>query len=88
MSSKDSGGETYVGLSFYPNQNVVPDLLTIDEVVVFLRIPEVSTAKDYHNVVRNLIRFRDLPHIRISNRLLFPRQKIIEWLLNGAGQKN
>ena len=58
----------------------VPDLMTIDEVVVFLRIPEVSTAKNYDNVVKNLIRARDLPRIKIGNRLLFPRQAVLEWI--------
>jgi len=80
MSDINSTGEFHVGPSYFADGKVVPDLMTIDEVVVFLRIPEVSTAKDYHNVVKNLIRYRDLPHIRISNRLLFPRQAVLEWI--------
>lgn len=58
----------------------VPDLLTEEELIRFLRIREVSTATDYHNVVQNLIRFRDLPRIHISKKLLFPKRAILKWL--------
>lgn len=60
----------------------VPDLLTEQELVHLLRIPEVSTSSDYHNVIKNLIRFRDLPRIKIGKKLLFPRQAILEWINN------
>ena len=59
-----------------------PDLLTEQELVQFLRIPEASTSSDYHNVVKNLIRFRDLPRIKIGKKLLFPRRAILEWIEN------
>jgi predicted DNA-binding transcriptional regulator AlpA len=59
----------------------IPDLMTEEEVVQFLRIPEVSKAKDYHNVIYTLIRFRDFPRIHISNKLLFPRKAILEWVV-------
>jgi hypothetical protein len=60
----------------------VPDLMTEAEVIEFLRIPSVSTAKDYHNVILNLIRFRNLPRIKIGKKRLFPRQAILEWIEN------
>ena len=60
----------------------LPDLLNIDEVIQVLRIPYVSNSKDYHNVVKNLIRFRDLPRIQICNRLLYPKEAILEWVKN------
>jgi len=66
--------------SHFPNGDPVPDLLTEDELIRFLRIPEVSAAKDFHNVVENLIRMRDLPRIQIGRRLLFPRRAIIKWV--------
>ena len=58
----------------------VPDLMTEDELVLFLRIPEVSKAKDYHNVIRNLVYMRDLPSIEICNHLLYPRTAILKWV--------
>jgi len=58
----------------------VPDLLTEEELIEFLRIPEVSSSKDYHNVVSNLIRMRDLPRLHLGKKLLFPRKAILEWV--------
>ena len=66
--------------SCYSNRSVVPDLLTEDELIEFLRIPQVSTSKNYHNVVQNLIRFRKLPRIQIGKRLLFPKLAVLEWI--------
>ncbi len=57
-----------------------PDLLTESELISFLRIPEVSSSKDYHNVVKNLIRMRDLPRIQICKKLLFPKKAVLEWI--------
>ncbi len=54
--------------------------MTEAELVVFLRIPEVSTSKNYHNVIKNLIRFRDLPRIRVGKGLLFPKRAVLEWI--------
>ena len=42
-----------------------PELLTEAELIEFLRIPEISKAKNYHNVIYNLKRFHDLPRIHI-----------------------
>ena len=68
------------GSSYFPDGKPVPDLLTEEELIEFLRIPLVSTSKDYHNVVQNLIRFRDLPRIQIGKKLLFPRRAVLEWI--------
>lgn len=57
-----------------------PDLMTESDLIRFLRIPEISTAKDHHNVIANLIRYRALPRIHISKRLLFPKKAILEWV--------
>lgn len=66
--------------SHFANGKVVPDLMTEEELIEFLRIPFVSTAKDYRNVVKNLIRLRDLPRLQIGKRLLFPKQAVLEWI--------
>ncbi len=63
------------------------ELMTLDEVIDFLRIPEISKSKDHHNVVRNLIRFRDLPRIQICKKLLFPKEAILDWVKNETIRK-
>ena len=55
-------------------------LMTERELVEFLRIPEVSKAKNYHNVVDNLKRFRNLSRIHICGQPLYPREAIMEWI--------
>ncbi len=58
----------------------VPQLMTQDELVRFLRIPEISVAKDQHNVIEHLKRYRDLPRIRLCNKMLYPFNAILEWI--------
>jgi hypothetical protein len=57
-----------------------PELLTETELVQFLRIPEVSKAKDYHNVIENLKRMHDLPRVHICGKPLYPLEAIREWI--------
>jgi len=57
-----------------------PELLTEDELIRFLRIPQISSSKDHHNVIEHLKRYRDLPRIRICNKVLYPTQAIQKWI--------
>ena len=56
------------------------ELMTEDELVVYLRIPEISKSKDYHNVIENLKRMHHLPRIHICGRPLYPREAVREWI--------
>ena len=57
-----------------------PELLTEDELIIFLRIPEVSKSTDYHNVIENLKRMHDLPRIHMCGKPLYPLEEIREWI--------
>ena len=57
-----------------------PNLLTEEELIQFLRIPEISNAKDFHNVVENLKRMQGLPRVHICGKTLFPLDAVIKWL--------
>lgn len=59
---------------------VCPELLTEDELIRFLRIPEISVASDYHNVIENLKRMHHLPRIYMCGKPLYPRTAIMEWI--------
>lgn len=59
---------------------VWPELLTEGELIVFLRIPEVSKSHDFHNVIENLKRMHDLPRIHICGKPLYPLEEIREWI--------
>jgi len=56
------------------------ELMTEAEVIHFLRIPEISNSKDYHNVLEHLKRIRGLPRIHICRKALYPRKAILEWV--------
>jgi hypothetical protein len=62
------------------NNNLFPDLLTEEELIEFLRIPQISTAKDHHNVIENLKRMHDLPCIHICRKPLYPTEAIRKWI--------
>ena len=57
-----------------------PELLTEDELINFLRIPEVSKADDYSNVIANLKRMHDLPRIHLCGKTLYPTREIMKWI--------
>ena len=69
-----------VKLTYCLDLTNLPDLLTLDEVIQVLRIPHISTSNDYKNVVKNLIRMRDLPRIKIGHKLLFPTKAVLDWI--------
>lgn len=56
------------------------DLLTEAELIDFLRIPEISKSQNFSNVIDNLVRMRNLPRVQLCNKVLFPRQAILEWI--------
>ena len=56
------------------------DLMTEAELVEYLRIPEVSNAKNPHNVIENLKRVRGLPVLHICNKALYPLQAVRQWV--------
>ncbi len=61
-----------------------PELLTEEELIDFLRIPLISNATNFHNVVENLKRMHDLPRIHICGKPLYPLEAIKEWIKNNT----
>lgn len=62
------------------NNNIYPDLLTEKELIDFLRIPEVSRAKNHRNVIENLKRMHGLPRVHICGKPLYPVEAIRKWI--------
>ena len=56
------------------------ELMTESEVIQFLRIPEISNSKDYHNVIEHLKKFRSLPRVHICRKALYPKKAILAWM--------
>ena len=57
-----------------------PDLMTEEELIVYLRIPEISKSKDHKNVIENLKRMHRLPRIHLCGKPLYPREAVREWI--------
>jgi len=70
------------GLSPCLSLSAYPLLLTEDELVALLRIPEVSKTGNHHYVVQNLMRMHDLPCIHISKTPLYPFEAVRQWILD------
>ena len=58
-----------------------PELLTEAELIRLLRVPEVSKANDYSNVIANLKRMHDLPRIHLCGKTLCPTREIMKWII-------
>ncbi|MDI6450228.1 hypothetical protein [Anaerobaca lacustris] len=54
--------------------------MTESEVIAFLRVPEISKAKDHRHVIEHLKRMRGLPCIHIARQPLYPRAAILDWI--------
>ncbi len=84
MNSVDNKKLPFVALSVLPDGNggctPCPALMTEAELIRFLRIPEISKAKDHSNVVANLKRMHDLPCIHICKQPLYPLDAIRKWI--------
>ena len=57
-----------------------PSLMTEEELIMFLRIPQVTRSDDFHNVIAHLKRFHDLPCIHICGQPLYPSHALLEWI--------
>ena len=81
---RDTDNHGFVIPSILPGANggftPCPELLTEEELIVFLRIPEISKSQDYHNVIENLKRMHDLPRIHICGKPLYPLEEIRDWI--------
>lgn len=58
----------------------VPELMTEEELIRFLRIPEISDAGNFHYVIEHLKRMRNLPRIHLCKKVLYPTRAILEWI--------
>jgi len=57
-------------------------LLTEDELICLLRIPEIAGAVEHHNVIENLKRMHSLPCIHICKTPLYPFEAVRQWILD------
>jgi len=57
-----------------------PTVMTEDELIRFLRIPEISNAANHRHVIENLKRVHGLPRIHLCGRTVYLTDSVKEWL--------
>jgi len=57
-----------------------PTVMTKEELIRFLRIPEISKARSHRNVVENLKRTRGLTRIHLCGRIVYLTESVKAWL--------
>jgi hypothetical protein len=59
-----------------------PTVMTEEELIRFLRIPEISNARSHRNVVESLKRTRGLPRIHLCGKTVYLMDSVKAWLEN------
>ena len=62
--------------------DLCPTVMTEEELIRFLRIPEISNARSHRNVVENLKRTRGLPRIHLCGKTVYLTDAVKAWLEN------
>jgi hypothetical protein len=57
-----------------------PIVMTEEELIRFLRIPEVSSATNHHHVIENLKRVHGLPRVHLCGKAVYPTDAVKQWL--------
>jgi len=67
-----------------PNGGFVlcPSVMTEEELIRFLRIPEITNAKNHRYVIENLKRVHGLPRIHLCGRTVYLTDAVKAWLEN------
>lgn len=57
-----------------------PTVMTEQELIQFLRIPEISNATDYRHVIENLKRAHGLPRVHLCGKAVYLTDSVKAWL--------
>jgi len=57
-----------------------PTVMTEDELIRFLRIPEISGAANHRHVIENLKRKHGLPRIHLCGKTVYLTDSVKQWL--------
>lgn len=57
-----------------------PSVMTEEELIRFLRIPEISDAANYRHAIENLKRVHGLPRIHLCGKAVYLTDSVEQWL--------
>ena len=58
-----------------------PELMTQEELIRYLRLPDVSSSTNYKDSIKYLVRIHELPCIHISRQPLYPLEGVRQWIV-------
>ena len=59
---------------------ICPAVMTEEELIRFLRIPEISKTTNHHHVIENLKRRHGPPRIHLCGKAVCPTDAVKQWL--------
>jgi hypothetical protein len=59
---------------------ICPAVMTEEELIRFLRIPEISKTTNHHHVIENLKRVHGLPRIHLCGKNVYLADSVRHWL--------
>ena len=84
MHTGEANTQTNGPLAVLPDGNggfvPCPAVMTEEEVIRFLRIPEISKANDHRNVIANLKRMHNLPRVHLCGKTVYLTETVKQWL--------
>jgi len=81
-NAKQNVKSTVILLGSEGEFGLCPTVMTEEELIRFLRIPEISNARSHRNVFENLKRTRGLPRIRLCGKTVYLADAVKAWLEN------
>lgn len=60
--------------------SICPTVMTEEELIRFLRIPEISGATNYRHVIENLKRKHGLPRVHLCGKTVYLTDSVKVWL--------
>jgi hypothetical protein len=83
MNSTQQNIKSMVILLVSDNEFVpCPTVMTEEELIRFLRISEISNARNHRNVIENLKRTHGLPRIHLCGKAVYLTDAVKAWLEN------
>lgn len=71
---------TAIPLGLIGKLPLCPTVITEDELIRFLRIPEISSAKNHRHVVEHFKRAHGLPRIHLCRKTVYLTDVVKVWL--------
>ena len=67
---------------------VFSEVMTEEELIDFLKIEQISSSRNPHNVIENLKRVHGLPRVPLCGKNVYLKEAVIVWLKSRISNGN